>query len=63
MPKDQKNKFNKKEDDFQQVENLNLDEEFSEPLDEHSVEERERAQRTGDNQDTKHDEKKDKNYK
>ncbi|MFT8317836.1 MAG: hypothetical protein ABF651_06160 [Sporolactobacillus sp.] len=45
------------------MENLNLDEEFSEPLDEHSVEERERAQRTGDNQDTKHGEKKDKNYK
>ncbi|MCO7176350.1 hypothetical protein ACFP7A_10725 [Sporolactobacillus kofuensis] len=40
----QKNeKFNKKSNQF--------NEEFAQPLDEHSVEERERAQRTGDNAD------------
>ncbi|MBM7657639.1 hypothetical protein [Sporolactobacillus spathodeae] len=50
MPENKKNAFDEK---LNQEQSFNL--EFSEPLDEHSVEERERAQRTGDenNYDTK----------
>ncbi|SFG22189.1 hypothetical protein [Sporolactobacillus nakayamae] len=52
-------KFNKSENQF--------NEEFAEPLDEHSVEERERAQRTGDNATSKnygecHSHSKDQNH-
>ncbi|MFT8363422.1 MAG: hypothetical protein ABF586_01700 [Sporolactobacillus sp.] len=44
MPKEKKNTF---AEEFSKEQEFN--EEFSEPLDEHSIEERERAQRTGDN--------------
>lgn len=55
MPENKKNTFAEK---FNQEQSFN--QEFSEPLDEHSVEERERAQRTGDencNYDTKNSSK------
>lgn len=55
-----------KDEKFKKTENQ-LHEEFAEPLDEHSVEERERAQRTGDNADSKnysegHNQNKDQNH-
>ncbi|MFT8871847.1 MAG: hypothetical protein ABF868_06100 [Sporolactobacillus sp.] len=49
MPKDNKQFFDEKAEQINKRQQLNnLDEEFAEPMDEHSIEERERAQRTGD---------------